>query len=336
MNNMFSELATALLSVIKPISAALAPLIAGLVIAYLLNPLVIWFESKLKSRGLAIAATYTITISAVCTILCAFIILILGALPQGSPYATLQLVRTYFDDAMNAASGLTNQLLPQVLPDMSESLHRWISSRFSLSSLISTITAVTGGLVTLFVGAVAAVYLLKDKELFIRLWERSLVLILPQRIHGIVSEIMSEINVVITTFIKGALADSIIVALLSSMALTIAGMDYAVILGILAGILNVIPYFGPFISMVPAFLTALLTGGPFQGLLAAAILLAVQQLDANFIYPKIVGASTGLHPLFILLAVSILGSFAGIIGMLLAVPVAGILQVLISRWAYSR
>ena len=65
-------------------------------------------------------------------------------------------------------------------------------------------------------------------------------------------------------------------------------------------------------------------------------LFLVQQLDSNYIYPKIVGATTGLHPLFVLLAVSIAGYFWGITGMLLAVPAAGIIQVLVGKWAYSR
>ena len=139
-----------------------------------------------------------------------------------------------------------------------------------------------------------------------------------------------------TTFIKGALVDSIIVAFLSSLLLTLLHVKFSVIIGIIGGILNIIPYFGPFFGMVPAFFVAFFDGGPAQGLLVIIGLFLIQQLDSNLIYPKIVGATTGLHPFFVLIAVSISGYFFGILGMLLAVPAAGIIQVFLSNWAYSR
>ena len=146
---------------------------------------------------------------------------------------------------------------------------------------------------------------------------------------------MSQINFVITTFIKGALVDSLIVAFLSSLVLTLLDVKFAVIIGVIGGLLNIIPYFGPFFGMVPAFLVAFFDAGLARGFLVILGLFLVQQLDSNYIYPKIVGATTGLHPLFVLMAVSIFGYFFGIAGMLLAVPVAGIIQVLIKNWAYS-
>ena len=209
-------------------------------------------------------------------------------------------------------------------------------SRFSISSLIKTLSAVTGGLVSFFIGAAASVYLLKDKEHFINMWEKLMVLTLKQKSHGIISETMSQINSVVATFIKGALVDSLIVAFLSSLVLTMLHVKFAVIIGIIGGILNIIPYFGPFFGMVPAFLVAFFENGPAHGLIVVLGLFLVQQLDSNYIYPKIVGSTTGLHPLFVLMAVSISGYFFGIAGMLLAVPAAGIIQVIVCNWAYSQ
>ena len=86
--------------------------------------------------------------------------------------------------------------------------------------------------------------------------------------------------------------------------------------------------------MVPAFVVAFFTGGFTHAAFAVIGLFIVQQIDCNLIYPKIVGTTTGLHPLFVLLSVSILGYFFGITGMILAVPAAGILQIFIKKWAY--
>jgi predicted PurR-regulated permease PerM len=88
--------------------------------------------------------------------------------------------------------------------------------------------------------------------------------------------------------------------------------------------------------MVPAFLMGFCTDGLLQGVLAVVLLFVVQQIDANIIYPKVVGSSTGLHPLMVLLAVTVFGYFGGILGMLIAVPLAGILQVFIVKWAENK
>jgi predicted PurR-regulated permease PerM len=113
-------------------------------------------------------------------------------------------------------------------------------------------------------------------------------------------------------------------------------LEFAVFIGCFAGISNIIPYFGPVLGMIPAFIVGAFTGGLTQGLLAVLVLLVIQQIDANIIYPKVVGSTTGLHPLFVLLAVSVSGSFFGILGMILAVPAAGILQVFILKWVRKK
>lgn len=327
MENLFFELTTSLVNLVKPVISALSPLITGLTLAYLFSPVVNFFEEKIKSRSLAILVTYIIIFSLLGTMVYSFIVLITGALPR-DPAATMETVKEYFENASDA--------FPAISDEASHKMQEWFTSRFSLPSVVDTVSSVSGWLVSIFLGAIAAIYLLKDKEYFISLWEKFLFLILRQRAHGIVNEVMSEINIVITTFIKGALVDSIIVAFLSSLVLTILRVNFAVIIGIIAGLLNIIPYFGPFISMVPAFLAAFFSGGLVHGLAAIGGLFMVQQLDSNYIYPKIVGNTTGLHPLFILLSISISGYFFGITGMLLAVPAAGILQVFIRRWAYNK
>ena len=108
------------------------------------------------------------------------------------------------------------------------------------------------------------------------------------------------------------------------------------IIGIIAGVLNIIPYFGPFFGMIPAFFVALFTGGFSLAVRAVLGLFIVQQIDSNYIYPKIVGNTIGLHPLFVLLSVTFFGYLFGVAGMLLAVPAAGILQIFIQNWAAKK
>lgn len=341
MDNFLFEMASAIAGLLGTFAKALSPLIIGLIIAYLLNPVVSWFEERIKSRGFSIFITYGLAAAGLFGLFYGFVVLIVGALPSGGLGYTAELVAAYFEDAVSAVSDFAAKHLSPIIEGRkdAEAVIRTLSSdlmsRFSISSLIKTLSAVTGGLVSFFIGTAASVYLLKDKEHFINMWEKLMVLTLKQKPHGIISETMSQINSVVATFIKGALVDSLIVAFLSSLVLTMLHVKFAVIIGIIGGILNIIPYFGPFFGMVPAFLVAFFENGPAHGLIVVLGLFLVQQLDSNYIYPKIVGSTTGLHPLFVLMAVSISGYLFGIAGMLLAVPAAGIIQVIVCNWAYS-
>lgn len=265
-------------------------------------------------------------------IIYAFVVLILGALPSGGIEETAANVYDYFESSFESITSFISQYAD--VSQFKSALADWIRDKFSFTGIIQFITTFAGSLISLFIGLVASIYLLKDKEFFLSLWQKFLSMILKQKVHGVTNEILGEINNVLTTFIKGALIDSLIVAFLSSLALSLVKVEYAVIIGIIGGLLNIIPYFGPFFGMVPAFLVALTTNGLGQAIIAVLALLGVQQIDSNYIYPKVVGSSTGLHPLFVLLSVSIFGYFGGIIGMLLAVPAAGLIQILIKKWAY--
>ena len=170
-----------------------------------------------------------------------------------------------------------------------------------------------------------------DDKYFIGIWNRTLEIFIPSRKESI-NHLLHEIDFVLSRFIRGIAIDACIVAILSSIALSILGLKFAVFVGVFAGICNVIPYFGPILGMIPAFLIGALTDGPMTGVLAVILLLVIQQIDGNLIYPKVVGESTGLHPLFVLLAVTVGGGISGLYGMVLAVPVAGVLKILFNKW----
>ena len=337
--NILFEFAGALVSLSGAVLKLLLPLLIGLILAYLLNGPVTWLEKKMKSRMIAILLTYIAVGAALIAILYGYINLIVGAMSNAAPAETLAFIENYYTNAVHSVYDFLGKYMPSA-SDNTQKLLRSLQNRFyelfSPASVLAAAYSLIGGFISLFVGIVASVYLLKDKEFFIGLWEKFLCLTIKQRMHGLICEVMQDINKVLSTFIRGAILDSLCVAFLSSLALSILKIEYSVIIGIIAGILNIIPYFGPFFGMIPAFLVAAFSKGLFYGIAAAFALFLVQQIDSNYIYPKLVGEATGIHPLFVLLSVSIFGSFWGIVGMLLAVPAAGIVQILITRLAYAK
>ena len=339
MDNFFFDLIQSLWSMLSSILSVLSPLWSGLILAYLLNPLMVFFQKRIKSRGLSILLTYVVVLFAIAFLLYGFLVLILGNLPKGDPQKVFSVVLDYFENAIATVNDFISKYgfaSHFQIQESFQSFEKWLQEKISISSVVNTISSLSGGILNFVIGFVASIYILKDKEYFISLWEKLLSLTLNQKHHGIICETLSEVNTVILTFIKGVLVDSLIIGFLSSLVLTVIGVKFAVAIGIIAGILNIIPYFGPFLGMVPAFLISFFSGNPIQGIVSVIGLFLVQQLDCNLIYPKVVGGSIGIHPFFVLLAVTTMGYIGGILGMLLAVPLAGIIQIFVLRWASSK
>jgi predicted PurR-regulated permease PerM len=139
---------------------------------------------------------------------------------------------------------------------------------------------------------------------------------------------LEDIDQVIGEFIRGQLIVCTVIAVLTSIALYLMGVQFAIILGMIAGIVDVIPYFGPFIGMLPCIAVALLQS-PKLALYTALAFIAIQQVESNIISPKIVGDRVGLHPVVIIFALLAGERLLGFIGLVLAVPAAAIIKVIL-------
>ncbi len=346
---------------LSALASAFSPLLIGLVIAYLLNPLVSTLDRVLMqklmfrvpedpvkaekrrnlTRFISVLLTFLIVIAVIVAIIYGFAVLLLGQLVFTDLSTTFNRVMATFLGYQSEMKLWISHNLPEgfvsdKLLEVANSVITWFSESFNASAAIATISNMVGGVVNVILGAIVSIYLMKDRDFFLGLWRKFLHLTMPQRTNAAITETLNEINEVLSQFVRGALLDAVIVAILSSIALSVIGLKFAVFIGVFAGIANVIPYFGPILGMIPAFIIGWLTNDLGQGILAIIVLVVVQQIDANIIYPKIVGSSTGLHPLLVLLAVSVFGYFGGIVGMLLAVPAAGIIQKFVVKWAYRK
>lgn len=229
----------------------------------------------------------------------------------------------------NLPSGMFSAQLDSIV----QNIIKWITDNLSAETAMGIISGVGVSIFNFVIGVMVSIYLSIDKHFFLRLWSKLMSLLLPEKGSFALERTLNEINGVTSKFLRGVLLDALIVGILSSIALMISGLQFAIFVGIFAGICNIIPYFGPIIGMVPAFIIGFFTEGLWQGLIAVGILFVIQQIDGSLIYPRVVGSSTGLHPLFVLLAVSIGGFYGGLVGMILAVPTAGIIQIFVLKWA---
>lgn len=348
------------LKVLNTIIEAFWPLIIGLILAYLLNPLSELIDNKLvakliklpddpikaeKREGLrrliSVLFTVILVIAAIIALMYGFTVLLIGKVVFNDLSALMEsfiAALVSYEDAFRnwIAANMPNGMISEKLGEIATYVMGWLSENISVSNLIATFANIGGNVIDVVIGIIISIYLMKDKKFFLGLWRKFLHLTFPQKGNAVITEALSEVNDVLSKFIRGALLDALFIAILSSIGLSIMGLEAAVFIGVFAGICNVIPYFGPVIGMVPAFLMGLFTEGFWEGAMAVIILFVIQQIDANLIYPKIVGSSTGLHPLMVLLSVSVFGYFGGILGMLLAVPIAGVIQVFVVKWATNK
>lgn len=178
-------------------------------------------------------------------------------------------------------------------------------------------------------------YFLKDKEMIFKVLNHFVEVVFPKKAVEHIKGFISDLDDVVGKFIVGAIFDAFIVGIVSSVLLLIINHPFAILVGVIAGITNLIPYIGPLIGALLALFLGMFNGIGF-GVVSFCLLIAYQQIDGNIVQPKIVGGKVGLAPVWILISILIGGKYFGAAGMILAVPVAGIITVYFKRFAASR
>ncbi len=310
----------------------LLPFVMGGAIAYFLDPL----ADRLERLGLSrVAATAIITIVGVLT----FALMILMVVPA---------LITQLIDLVDTLPTLFDQLRDFVkrqfpaLLDRQSNTHQFLVSlgdtlKGKTGDILQTVMASVGSavnvVVLLVIVPVVAVYLLLD-------WDRMIARInelLPRDHAPIIRQLAGEIDAVLASFVRGMGTVCLILGTYYAVALMIVGLQFGLIVGFIAGLVTFIPYLGALIGGTLAIGLALFQfWGDWASIgLVAGIFAIGQVVEGNFLTPKLVGSSVGLHPVWLLLALSVFGALFGFVGMLIAVPVAAALGVL-ARFATSQ
>lgn len=310
----------------------LPPFIIALIIAYLLNPLVETIENLKVPRVVAILIVYTTVVAVVSLVVFYGVPKVLRELNRFAdaiPIYTEQ-VQDYIRVAHRDYSK-TNipESIRQVTDETIKEAEELLIS--TVRNIADAILGLFSQLLSLVIAPILSFYMLKDWDLM----GRYVFSLFPTDWREEAAYLFHQMDLVLTKFIRGHLLVVFIVGSLTAIGLALIGVKFALLLGILAGIADIIPYFGPIIGAVPAIAIALLHS-KYQALYAAGVMLLVQQLESNIISPKILGDSVGLHPLVIIFALLAGGQLFGIAGMLLAVPVTAVARILLSyffsRW----
>ena len=346
-----------LVRMIKKIISVFAPVIWGLLLAYLLSPLQDWLEKKFKkltdrkTPHPKLARTLSVT-GTVLILALAIFGLIATILPE--LYSSIKNLFTHLPEYLTSLGDWIETriaLLKEGQPQMYDTLNNaWLSAldginnfttQFqpkleSLSGGANLITTLTSGAVSVvsavldfLLGVVLAVYLLSQKERYLAQGRKVLYALLPEEHVRTFLNAGSHVSYTFMHFLTGKTIDSLIMGLLCFIGMTVLQMPYAALISIFVGVTNIIPFFGPIIGAVPSGLLILLSE-PRKAIPFAIFILVLQQFDGNILGPKIIGDSLGLPMFWVLFAISVGGGMFGFIGMVAFIPLFAALYTFLS------
>lgn len=332
---------------IKYFFKLVSPFVIGMFIALVLYPPVhffynsffmnaLHFKSKKLAKWLSIILTYIIALSVI-TVLLVFIVPqvyqsiseIIEKLPEWYQNAI-----SFLYEFQQKHSNWTfldfewiNARLQALYPKLIETLTNILTDM--VPYILNTSMAIIKGVVNLIISIIVSIYMIADHKRIFYQFKRLIYAIMPQRAADTTKMIIKDSADIFLNFIVGKAIDSFIIGIITFICLVILKIPYAVLLSVIVGVTNMIPYFGPYMGGVIGGILIVLIN-PFQLIVFVIMILIIQQFDGLVLGPHILGDSTGLKPLWVIFGITVGGSLFGVLGMFLGVPVVAVLSYIIN------
>lgn len=334
------------------IAGILESIIIGIVIAYVLNPVMVFFEKKLTGAFLDNTAVpeekkhkWIRSVSIV-------IALIIGVSVVTAVVGMMlpQLFDSLYGLAMQMPEYLTNfskwllemtkdyPVLEQYATEFVDEFSGKINDFFTYDFIVvittylkyftSGVISAVNAMLNVVVGLIVAVYLLYSKENFSGQAKKILYAVFDPSKGNLILTTVRKTNQIFGGFIIGKIIDSAIIGVLCFICLSVMNMPYTLLVSVIVGVTNVIPFFGPFIGAIPSAILILLVS-PMDALYFIIFVIILQQVDGNIIGPAILGESTGLSSFWVIFAIMLFGGLFGVVGMIIGVPTVGVCFYLI-------
>ena len=327
------------------ILSTLSPFLIAFLIAYFINPLVDRIDKLLFSRSqnekfaklhkfLSLLLAYVIVIG--------FIALVLTFVIPQIVESIMQLIMqssSLYDTIMNGLNSL-NERYPNIdfayiIDTINNALPNAISSvQTVMTDIVPMIynagRSIISWIINIILAFVISCYLMSSKKCIIHGMKRIIYAFFDQKTAYKVIFTIKECNRIFGQYIIGKALDSLIIGIICFVLMCILKLQYALLISIVVGITNMIPYFGPFIGAIPGLIILLIIS-PKQALIFLILILLLQQFDGTILGPKILGDSTGLSPIWIIFAITVGGATGGVIGMFLGVPITAVLVYLMNH-----
>ncbi len=330
---------------VRNLISAVTAFIYGFVIAYICNPIykklhtyVFAFMEKKKPhpklrKTFSLIFTYIIFFGVIA-------IIVFSLIPSfGDNFTKLaNNIGTYLTNAQNWLNEFLNNLkiniaiidFQKIVDTLTDFIKNLDFTKFA-TIIFNTGVSIVQHVIYFVIGLILSVYFLMYKHSMTAKIRKFLCAIFPKKIYIRICEFATYTDKTFGRYLMGAALDSLLVGTIVVVILSILGYEFAALIGVLVGITNIIPFFGPFLGAIPSALIILIADGPIRMLIFVAIILVLQQIDGNIINPHIVGATTGLTPIGVIASVTVCSHVFGFVGMVIGVPLFAVITYIVSR-----
>lgn len=320
----------------------LSPFITGFAIAYLLNTPMCFFEREVykdnrHKHALSILTVYLIALAVVVVLLNLIIPQVIQSIMDlGSNMSTYLASLDALTQSLIERFELDGAGIEDMLGSYQDLMNRVATQvSKSLPQLLDFGVAVGSGVITGITALISSVYMLAGKERLVPQLKKIIYAILPKRKADWLLGVSGHANRVFVGFINGKLIDSAIIGVLCFILCLIVRIPYPMLIAVIIGVTNIIPFFGPIIGAIPCLMILIIVD-PWAALRFLVLVIGLQQFDGNILGPKILGDSTGLGAIWVLVAIVVCGGLFGFPGMVLGVPSFAVLYALVRDWVNAR
>ncbi|MBE5968823.1 MAG: AI-2E family transporter [Lachnospiraceae bacterium] len=326
---------------VSAVISVLAPFLIGIFIAYLFYPLVMLFKKKVFMRVFHEKVSLTLGIIVTYVLILGLLAIIIAyIIPQiGSSLMDLYGKVTSNYDRVPEFFDWLGEQFPKVdftgiktwiqenIPTLVDNLSNYITG--SISDILSASVTVIKWILNVIIAVIVSIYFIVDKDRLLRGFRRLVFAILKKERGSKFMSVGKNCNTIFGNFLYGKIIDSIIIGIICFFAMWILGLPFCLLVSVIVGITNIIPYFGPFIGAIPGAIIILMVGWQ-EMLIFIILILCIQLFDGYILGPKILGDGTGLRPLWVIFGIVVGGYIAGPIGMFLGVPTVAVIAYLVN------
>jgi predicted PurR-regulated permease PerM len=314
----------------------LAPLLLSVVIIYMLNPFVSWMHRRGTPRLIGAALGFIVFFSALALLA---VILVPDIVRQAQTF--VETFPQLYDNSVGQVHDLFDSLgfknvsvwnYDELVSYVNDPDNRNTLITFALDQLGSVTAGIFEFILVFLLGPVLAFYLLIDLPSV----QQRLVEIFPDRRRAEAAHVGRQLNTALGGFLRGQLVVALIVGLMLSIGYRIIGLEFWLLIGLIGGLLNIVPFLGPWIGGILGVTVAISTGDVPTAVWAIVVAVAVQQIDNNFVSPTVLRATVRLHPAVTLIALVLGGTVAGVWGVVIAVPLTATVKILVGHWWRTR
>ncbi|MBB3127145.1 putative PurR-regulated permease PerM [Paenibacillus rhizosphaerae] len=306
------------------LKAILAPFVVAMIISYVLNPVVCMLAARKMPRGIAVLLIYAVFLTCLAVILINLIPMLIEQMEELNEHLPEMTMH-----AQNIMNNLDNRGFPV---GIKEGVDQWLlqwEDRLAkgISNFMDHIGSTINIVLNIFIIPFLIFYILKDFDVF----ERAVVSLLPRTRRKASVRLLKEIDEALGNYVRGQFLVCLIVGILAYIGYMIIGMPYALLMASIVAVFNIVPYLGPFLGAAPAVVMASTISWKMV-LMVIIVNWLCQLLESNIVSPQVVGKKLHLHPMLIIFALLVGGEIAGVVGLILAVPLFAVLKVIVQHF----